>query len=328
MGSRRPETAMPESDEPTYACKVCGRQFVRSSLDKHEPVCKKLTNMNRKIFDSGKQRATGSDINIGDVRRAQKEREQNGGQFNRPKTQWRQRHTDFIEAISASKKVDYALKTGAPLPPPPKTSVPSDYVQCEYCGRNFNERAAERHVPFCREQHAKKPMTKTMIKPLSAHRPLPTADQAKTRDGRRDTRTRSDSRTRDEPRRKSIDSRPPKTSSNRPVAGSAGVREIPPVTPNRRSNSAPRTPAQPSRLKAPPGGRKSNHKYSPPRTSRERPPKTPKTSNGLMREAPKTREGWETRDGKTRDRSRTRDGLKTRDGQYLFPNNCPYLDNE
>ncbi|CAJ0583700.1 unnamed protein product, partial [Mesorhabditis spiculigera] len=187
---------MPEQEEPTYACRVCGRRFIRTSLDKHEPVCKKLNNLNRKVFDSGKQRATGSDISINDVRRAQKEKEKAGGQFSRPKTQWRERHQDFQEAISASKK--------------------------------------------------------PLAKPLSAHRPLPTGDhQPKTREGRNDMRTRSQSRTRDESRRKSHEDRPPRTSNIRPTANSAGVRDIPPVTPNRRSNSAPRTPAQPSRLKAP-----------------------------------------------------------------------------
>ena len=44
--------------------------------EKHEPVCKKLSNLNRKPFDSGKQRATGSDISIQDVRKARKEKEQ------------------------------------------------------------------------------------------------------------------------------------------------------------------------------------------------------------------------------------------------------------
>ena len=24
-----------------------------------------------------------------------------------------------------------------------------DYVQCNYCGRKFNETAAKRHIPFC-----------------------------------------------------------------------------------------------------------------------------------------------------------------------------------
>ncbi|GMT34100.1 hypothetical protein PFISCL1PPCAC_25397, partial [Pristionchus fissidentatus] len=143
-------------NEPTYPCKNCGRNFIKSSLEKHEPVCKKLGKLHRKPFDSGKQRATGSDITIHDVRRAAKEKQQLGGQFPRPKTQWKERHTDFIEAVSSSKKVDYAIKTGAPLPPPPKTSTPSDYIHCPHCGRSFSQAAGERHIPFCKEQQARK----------------------------------------------------------------------------------------------------------------------------------------------------------------------------
>ncbi|KJH41148.1 hypothetical protein DICVIV_12876 [Dictyocaulus viviparus] len=134
---------------------------------KHEPVCKKLSKLNRKPFDSGKQRARGSDITYADVRRAAKEREKLGGVYPRPMTNWKERHETFIDAVSSSKKVDYAIKTGAPLPPPPRTAVPKDYVQCEYCGRNFSENAAERHMPFCREQKSAKAMN-------SSAKPLPT----------------------------------------------------------------------------------------------------------------------------------------------------------
>ena len=28
----------------------------------------------------------------------------------------------------------------------------SDYVTCPYCSRRFNEKAAERHINFCKEQ--------------------------------------------------------------------------------------------------------------------------------------------------------------------------------
>lgn len=34
-------------------------------------------------------------------------------------------------------------------------SVVADFVKCEYCGRNFNKTAAERHIPFCKEQKAR-----------------------------------------------------------------------------------------------------------------------------------------------------------------------------
>uniref|UniRef100_A0A0M3IM51 C2H2-type domain-containing protein n=1 Tax=Ascaris lumbricoides TaxID=6252 RepID=A0A0M3IM51_ASCLU len=109
-----------------------------------------MSKSRRKVFDSGKQRATGSDVTINDVRNAQRERE---------KVFW----------LRGVLQVDYALKTGTPLPPPPKTSLPKDYVQCEYCGRNFNANAAERHIPFCRDQYERKGLMK-----VNAHaaRPL------------------------------------------------------------------------------------------------------------------------------------------------------------
>ncbi|TKR82697.1 hypothetical protein L596_016384 [Steinernema carpocapsae] len=164
--------------EETFPCSTCGRNFIKSSLDKHEPACRKISNLNRKKFDSGKQRAVGSDVTLQGVRKAQKEREKVGGTFDRPKTSWREKHSNFITAVSSSKQVEYALKSGAPLPPPPKTSVPSDYVQCEYCGRNFNQNAAERHIPFCKEQqsrnrrstsHSRAPAT-AMSKPKTGQR--------------------------------------------------------------------------------------------------------------------------------------------------------------
>ncbi|KAI1730988.1 zinc-finger of a c2HC-type domain-containing protein [Ditylenchus destructor] len=145
-----------EGNEPTYPCKVCGRKFIRSSLEKHEPACKKITKMHRRVFDSGKQRAENSDIPYQDIKKAQKEKEKHGGVFPRPKTHWRERHQEFVSAVSASKHVREALKTGGPLPPPPKTSVPSDYICCTHCGRTFSEQAGERHIPFCKELNTRK----------------------------------------------------------------------------------------------------------------------------------------------------------------------------
>lgn len=33
----------------------------------------------------------------------------------------------------------------------------SDYVQCPYCQRTFNQHAGERHIKFCQEQAARMP---------------------------------------------------------------------------------------------------------------------------------------------------------------------------
>ncbi|EYC38613.1 hypothetical protein Y032_0706g1691 [Ancylostoma ceylanicum] len=154
------------------------RDLYSSPMVKHEPVCKKLSKLTRKPFDSGKQRATGSDITYADVARAAKEREKLGGVYPRPLTNWKERHETFIDAVSSSKKVDYAIKTGAPLPPPPRTAVPSDYVQCNYCGRNFSEKAAERHIPFCKEQNARK-VTSSSTRSLSGHRKTPVSNEVR-----------------------------------------------------------------------------------------------------------------------------------------------------
>ena len=43
-------------------CKVCGRTFAQEVLNKHVPICQKNAKKKRKVFDSGKQRAQGSDV--------------------------------------------------------------------------------------------------------------------------------------------------------------------------------------------------------------------------------------------------------------------------
>ncbi|KAL3117917.1 hypothetical protein niasHT_005160 [Heterodera trifolii] len=148
-----------ESVEPTFPCRICGRKFVLASLEKHEPACKKLTKMQRKVFDSGKQRATGSDIPLRDVRKAAKDREKAGGVFPRPQTNWRKNHEQFIGSLSVSKQTEKAIKAGDPLSAPPRTAggaISADYIYCEFCGRTFSKNAAERHIGFCKEKSAQK----------------------------------------------------------------------------------------------------------------------------------------------------------------------------
>uniref|UniRef100_A0A183HNU4 C2H2-type domain-containing protein n=1 Tax=Onchocerca flexuosa TaxID=387005 RepID=A0A183HNU4_9BILA len=66
---------LPRENEQLHPCEICGRNFVKNSLVKHELVCRKMAKAKRKVFDSGKQRATGSDITIDNVINARKERE-------------------------------------------------------------------------------------------------------------------------------------------------------------------------------------------------------------------------------------------------------------
>lgn len=82
--------------------------------------------------------------------------------FQPAKKNWRAQHEQFIAAIRYAKMAT-AVEAGggsiADLPPPPKSENP-DYVQCPHCSRKFNQTAAERHIPKCKDIKAKPTMLK------------------------------------------------------------------------------------------------------------------------------------------------------------------------
>ena len=68
------------------------------------------------------------------------------------KSDWRKKRADFIAALRAAKEAQRHLAAGgkiSDLPPPPPSDT-SDYIQCPHCARRFNESAAERHIPKCK----------------------------------------------------------------------------------------------------------------------------------------------------------------------------------
>ncbi|XP_069813540.1 zinc finger C2HC domain-containing protein 1A isoform X2 [Dendropsophus ebraccatus] len=136
------------STEDLRPCKICGRTFLPPALKKHAPICQKAAAKRRKIFDSSRQRAEGTDISTVKPVKARPEP---------PKKQsnWRRKHEDFIATIRAAKGLGQIIKEGGELPPPPPPTYDPDYVQCPYCQRRFNENAADRHINFCKEQAAR-----------------------------------------------------------------------------------------------------------------------------------------------------------------------------
>lgn len=72
---------------------------------------------------------------------------------------WRVKHEDFIKTIRAAKEMQAHLARGgklSDLPPPPPSENP-DYVQCPHCQRRFNDGAAARHIPLCKNMQHNKP---------------------------------------------------------------------------------------------------------------------------------------------------------------------------
>ena len=68
------------------------------------------------------------------------------------KSDWRKKREEFINALKAAKEAQRHIAAGGnikDLPPPPPMDT-SDYVQCPHCNRRFNEGAADRHIPKCK----------------------------------------------------------------------------------------------------------------------------------------------------------------------------------
>ncbi|CAF0845417.1 unnamed protein product [Adineta ricciae] len=131
-----------------YPCSICNRTFASDRIQQHEDACKRA-HKQRKVFDSTKQRVQGTEA-AAFFRKGGKGRSQ-PSKPQIPKSNWRQKHNDFIQAIRYAKQASHHEKSGgrlADLPPPP-TSVNPDYVQCPHCGRNYAPNVAERHIPKC-----------------------------------------------------------------------------------------------------------------------------------------------------------------------------------
>ncbi|NWH65496.1 ZC21B protein, partial [Geococcyx californianus] len=132
---------------------------------RHDPICRKVFNKKCKPFNSLKQRLQETDIPTVKKQPPQKKQPVK-------KSNWRQHHKDFINAIPSAKQVTKALKEGHPLPPPPPPSINPDYIQCPRCSRRFNEAAAQRHIKFCEEQAACRAFAATTTRQALGKQPL------------------------------------------------------------------------------------------------------------------------------------------------------------
>ncbi|CAF0826318.1 unnamed protein product [Rotaria sordida] len=130
-----------------YPCSMCNRTFASDRIQQHEVACMKAQKQ-RRVFDSTKQRLQGTEA-ASYYRKGKGRNEPAKPQI--PKSNWRQKHEDFIRSIRYAKQASDYEKAGgrlADLPPPPASMNP-DYIQCPHCGRNYAPSVAERHIPKC-----------------------------------------------------------------------------------------------------------------------------------------------------------------------------------
>ena len=125
----------------------------------------------RKTFDSKKARILGlADQNGHDAVKIAKEGLRNqrqlrgGGGGDRSAgsrggggggSKWAEESRAFRDAMRQAREVTKAQKTGAPLPPSIPSGPDPNLTPCPHCGRRFNTKAAERHIPQCQNIKAK-----------------------------------------------------------------------------------------------------------------------------------------------------------------------------
>jgi len=75
---------------------------------------------------------------------------------------WKTDSENFRAQLRNARKVTDAIAAGRDLKdlPPPEPTYDPSLVPCPHCGRRFNEKAAERHIPKCNDIKAKPSMLK------------------------------------------------------------------------------------------------------------------------------------------------------------------------
>ncbi|KAF8795864.1 Zinc finger C2HC domain-containing protein 1A [Argiope bruennichi] len=159
----------PSQDVPTELkpCGICGRTFRPDALERHQKVCEKNAAKKRKVFDSSKQRAPEDAPKPPPVVAQQPQKNKQNAKAKtkeetKPKSNWREKHEELIETIRKARGTDADVEKPSPEAEV-KKKVPAGYVQCPACERHFNQRAAERHIPWCQKKKSETPKSPAAV---------------------------------------------------------------------------------------------------------------------------------------------------------------------
>lgn len=185
-------TEYPEESGEMRECPHCGRKFNVTPYAKHIKICEKVFIKKRKVFDSTKMRIQGVDPELEKIlaqaakdaakqAALEKRNAAKGGQNQavpvnkKPQAaaasgggggdggatgKWKDQSNAFREAMKAARQYSKAVAEGKPLPPPVASAPDASLILCPTCGRRFNQKAAERHIPQCKNIIAKPTMLK------------------------------------------------------------------------------------------------------------------------------------------------------------------------
>jgi len=168
----RADDAMPDEygdpNVPQVECPDCGRKFNESAFARHAKICKKVFVEKRKTFDMAKKRVEGDPELAKALKKAKEEERRKARQdaIKKGKTgagndnervagekvpKWKADREQFRAALKAGKEYSQAAAEGKPLPPVMASAPDPTLIPCPHCGRRFNDKAAERHIPKCQD---------------------------------------------------------------------------------------------------------------------------------------------------------------------------------
>jgi hypothetical protein len=139
-------------------CDNCHRRFNVTSFAKHQKICEKVFSGPRKVFDMAAKRLEGTEAEKLLKQAGGKKGKKNAPAANDEKpirakaADWKQQSNAFRDAMRANREIGQALKEGKPLPPMAPSAPDPSLIPCDYCGRRFNDKAADRHIAFCKEK--------------------------------------------------------------------------------------------------------------------------------------------------------------------------------
>ncbi|XP_063715411.1 zinc finger C2HC domain-containing protein 1A-like isoform X2 [Symsagittifera roscoffensis] len=137
----------------TVPCKNCGRTFNPDVLSKHAPICAKNAKKKRKVFDSGKQRAAGSDVPISAVLKPGQAPKKEPARYQKAheatRNNWKYKHEQLVDGMRAARGAPPMKSSGGSAPPP---TMNPGMEACRYCARTFNRERVEKHEQICGEQ--------------------------------------------------------------------------------------------------------------------------------------------------------------------------------
>ena len=156
----------PDDSAQQIECPDCGRKFNPGPFEKHAKICRKVFIEKRKVFDSKQMRIEDNPELVKILKETAKKEKSLAKKVNKSsaptsqseiskKEKWKIDSENFREAIKAGRQLQKALDSGGPLPEYKPSAPDPSLIPCPHCGRSFNQKAGERHIPQCQNIRAK-----------------------------------------------------------------------------------------------------------------------------------------------------------------------------